>query len=30
LQKGDKVADRVVEPSDAEIKDGLRVRAVAD
>ena len=30
LQRGDKVADRVVEPSDAEIKDGLRVRAVVD
>ncbi len=30
LQKGDKVADRVVEPSDAEIKDGLRVRATVD
>jgi HlyD family secretion protein len=30
LQKGDKVADRVVEPSDAEIRDGLRVRAVVD
>jgi RND family efflux transporter MFP subunit len=30
LQKGSQVADRVVEPSDAEIKDGLRVRAVVD
>ncbi len=30
LQRGDKVADRVVEPSDAEIKDGLRVKAVVD
>lgn len=27
LEQGDKVADRVVEPSDAEIKDGMRVRA---
>jgi HlyD family secretion protein len=30
LQRGDKVADRVEEPSDAEIKDGMRVRAVVD
>lgn len=30
LQGGDKVADRVVEPSDAEIKDGLRVKAIID
>jgi HlyD family secretion protein len=30
LKQGDKVADRVVEPSDAEIKDGMRVRAVVD
>ncbi|MBV9034125.1 MAG: efflux RND transporter periplasmic adaptor subunit [Acidobacteriaceae bacterium] len=30
LQRGDKVADRVVEPSDAEIKDGLRVKAAID
>jgi HlyD family secretion protein len=30
LQKGSQVADRVVEPSDAEIKDGLRVKAVVD
>ena len=28
LQKDTQVADRVVEPSDAEIKDGLRVRAL--
>ena len=28
LQPGDRVADRVVEPSDAEISDGLRVKAV--
>lgn len=28
LQQGDRVADRVVEPSDAEIKDGIRVKAV--
>ncbi len=27
LQEGDRVADRVVEPSDAEISDGMRVRA---
>jgi HlyD family secretion protein len=30
LQQGDRVADRVVEPSDAEIVDGMRVRAVVD
>lgn len=30
LNQGDKVADRVVEPSDAEIKDGMRVRPVFD
>ena len=27
LAEGDKVADRVIEPSDAEIRDGLRVEA---
>jgi len=30
LQSGDKVADRVVEPGDAEIRDGMAVRAVLD
>jgi HlyD family secretion protein len=30
LQSGDRVADRVVEPSDAEITDGMRVRATID
>ncbi|HZS56390.1 MAG TPA: efflux RND transporter periplasmic adaptor subunit [Bryobacteraceae bacterium] len=30
LKQGDKVADRVVEPSDAEIQNGMRVRAVVD
>ncbi len=30
LQPGDKVADRVVEPSDAEIRDGMHVRPVVD
>ncbi len=30
LRSGDKVADRVIEPSDAEIKDGLRVKATVD
>ena len=30
LQPGDRVADRVVEPSDAEIKNGLRVKAAKD
>jgi HlyD family secretion protein len=30
LQQGDRVADRVVEPSDAEIRNGLRVRALGD
>jgi HlyD family secretion protein len=30
LQVGDKVADRVVEPGDAEIRDGMRVRALVD
>ncbi|MBV9265098.1 MAG: efflux RND transporter periplasmic adaptor subunit [Acidobacteriaceae bacterium] len=30
LGDGDKVADRVVEPSDAEIRDGMRVRPVFD
>ena len=30
LQRGDQVADRVVEPSDAEIRDGLRVKAIMD
>lgn len=30
LKIGDRVADRVVEPSDAEIRNGMRVRAVLD
>lgn len=30
LTQGDKVADRVVDPSDAEIKNGMRVRASFD
>jgi RND family efflux transporter MFP subunit len=30
LKQGDKVADRVVEPSDAEITNGMRVRATVD
>ncbi len=30
LKHGDKVADRVVEPSDAEIESGMRVRAAFD
>ncbi|MBV9297098.1 MAG: efflux RND transporter periplasmic adaptor subunit [Acidobacteriaceae bacterium] len=30
LQPGDHVADRVIEPSDAEIKNGMRVRPVLD
>ena len=30
LQPGDHVADRVVEPSDAEIKNGMRVKPVVD
>jgi multidrug efflux pump subunit AcrA (membrane-fusion protein) len=30
LSKDDKVADRVVEPSDAEIRDGMRVKATFD
>ena len=30
LQLGDRVADRVVQPSDAELNDGMRVRAVSD
>ncbi len=30
LNPGDKVLDRVVEPSDAEMKDGLRVKATAE
>ena len=30
LREGEQVADRVVEPSDAEITNGLRVRAVTD
>ncbi len=30
LQPGDRVADRVMEPSDAEITAGMRVRAVVD
>lgn len=30
LRQGDKVADRVVEPSDAEITNGMRVRAAVD
>jgi multidrug efflux pump subunit AcrA (membrane-fusion protein) len=29
VSDGDKVADRVVDPSDAELKDGLRVKASA-
>jgi hypothetical protein len=28
LQKEDRVADRVVEPSDAEIRNGMRVKPV--
>jgi hypothetical protein len=28
LADGDRVADRVIEPSDAEIRDGLRVKPV--
>jgi HlyD family secretion protein len=28
LAEGDKVADRIIDPSDAEIRDGLRVKAV--
>ena len=30
LQPGDKVLDRVIEPSDAEMKDGLRVKAAGE
>ena len=30
LKQGDKVADRVIEPSDAELENGMRVRAVVD
>ncbi len=30
LQQGDRVADRVVEPSDAEIRNGMKVRAMVD
>jgi len=30
LQQSDRVADRVVEPSDAEIRDGLRVKAAGN
>jgi HlyD family secretion protein len=30
LKQGDKIADRVVEPSDAEIQNGMRVRAAVD
>jgi HlyD family secretion protein len=30
LQDGDKVADRVVEPSDAEIRNGMRVKPLTD
>ena len=30
LQQGDRVADRVVEPSDAEIQNGMRVRPAVD
>jgi len=30
LRLGDRVADRVIAPSDAEIKNGMRVRAVTD
>jgi HlyD family secretion protein len=30
LQPGEKVLDRVVEPSDAEMKNGMRVKAVAE
>jgi RND family efflux transporter MFP subunit len=30
LNTGDKVVDRVIEPSDAELKNGLRVRPVSD
>lgn len=30
LRPGDRVADRVIEPSDAELKSGMRVRAVSD
>jgi RND family efflux transporter MFP subunit len=30
LRQGDKVADRVIEPSDAEIQNGMRVKAVVD
>lgn len=30
LEPGDKVADRVIEPSDAELKNGMRVRPISD
>jgi HlyD family secretion protein len=30
LQPGDRVTDRVIEPSDAEITNGMRVRAIVD
>ena len=30
LQQGDDVADRVIDPTDAEIKDGMKVRPVID
>lgn len=30
LQPGDRVTDRVIEPSDAEITNGMRVRAAID
>jgi hypothetical protein len=30
LKTGDQVADRIVEPSDAEIRDGMRVNAVVN
>jgi RND family efflux transporter MFP subunit len=30
LQEGAKVADRVIEPSDAELRNGMQVRAVVD
>lgn len=30
LQQGDKIADRVIEPSDAEMKNGIRVKPLVD
>jgi hypothetical protein len=30
LRPGDRVTDRVIEPSDAEITNGMRVRAIID